>query len=248
VRHPALVEAVQAVLLGDPVRQPSDGECTAAGGDAPGPEQPSAPLLIWSSDLNIKPANSDAHFTFHQDSTYMGLEPAGRIVTAWIALTPATEQMGCLRCVSGSHTLGQLPHDEGTGGATNQLSRGQMACTQSGDSAAAQWSEQASVLPLQAGEVRLPSRAPSYQPEPRTCVGGDAWSFTSRSGVLLWSPVPIVAHLALSCCCWPTAGIDPLGAHCARIWTQPLNRATRWVGCALHGARRAPHGTTTFVG
>lgn len=90
----------------------------------------------------------------------MGLEPASRIVTAWIALTPATEQMGCLHCVSGSHKLGQLPHDENTGGTSNQLSRGQTARAPEGDGGAG-WAAQASALPLRAGEVRSRSIYPA---------------------------------------------------------------------------------------
>ena len=56
VRHPALVGAVAAVLG-------------------------TRDLVVWSSDLNVKEPQAPAHFTPHQDSTYMGLEPVAGVVT-----------------------------------------------------------------------------------------------------------------------------------------------------------------------
>ena len=44
-------------------------------------------ILLWSSDINIKHPNSPGLFLAHQDSTYAGLEPANKALTAWIALS-----------------------------------------------------------------------------------------------------------------------------------------------------------------
>ena len=80
-------------------------------------------ILVWSSGFFIKDAGDGAFVSWHQDSTYWGLEPPD-IVTAWIALTPSTVQSGCLKVVPGSHLMEQLPHAD-TFGDGNLLSRGQ---------------------------------------------------------------------------------------------------------------------------
>jgi ectoine hydroxylase-related dioxygenase (phytanoyl-CoA dioxygenase family) len=61
--------------------------------------------------------------SWHQDGTYFGLEPAEQI-TAWIALTDATPEMGCIKLLPGTHVIGQKPHDD-THSPGNLLSRGQ---------------------------------------------------------------------------------------------------------------------------
>ncbi len=80
-------------------------------------------LLIWSSEFFIKDPNDGGYVSWHQDSTYWGLEP-NTIATAWIALAPSTPQSGCMRVAPGSHTLSQLPHQD-TFEEKNLLSRGQ---------------------------------------------------------------------------------------------------------------------------
>ena len=87
VRHPVLVSAVRTVLESDNI-------------------------LVWSSDLCIKPPLSHGEFCWHQDSTYSGLEPSDRVVTAWLALTPSNNNSGCLSVISGSQaesSIAQLP-------------------------------------------------------------------------------------------------------------------------------------------
>ncbi len=80
-------------------------------------------ILLWTASMFAKPAGSGSYVSWHQDSTYWGLEPPD-IVTAWIALTPSTEESGCMRVVPGSHRWGQLDHRDGFAEA-NMLSRGQ---------------------------------------------------------------------------------------------------------------------------
>jgi non-haem Fe2+, alpha-ketoglutarate-dependent halogenase len=78
---------------------------------------------IWGSVLFIKEPNS-AHFvSYHQDATYMGLEPH-EFVSAWIALTPSTRDTGCMTMVSGTHQDGIQKHDD-TFHENNILTRGQ---------------------------------------------------------------------------------------------------------------------------
>ena len=63
-------------------------------------------LTVWPKD-----AGSGAYVSWHQDATYFALEPACH-VTAWVALTDAPVEAGCMEVVPGSHKLGQLPHAE----------------------------------------------------------------------------------------------------------------------------------------
>jgi non-haem Fe2+, alpha-ketoglutarate-dependent halogenase len=75
-------------------------------------------LTVWPKD-----AGSGAYVSWHQDATYFALEPACH-VTAWVALTDAPVEAGCMEVVPGSHKLGQLPHAE-LQDTENLLSRGQ---------------------------------------------------------------------------------------------------------------------------
>lgn len=75
-------------------------------------------LSVWPKD-----PGSGAYVSWHQDATYFALEPACH-VTAWVALTDAPVEAGCMEVVPGSHKLGQLPHAE-LQDAENLLSRGQ---------------------------------------------------------------------------------------------------------------------------
>lgn len=80
-------------------------------------------LLIWASGFFIKDPGDGAYISWHQDSTYWGLEPP-TIATAWIALTPSTTQSGCLKVAPGTHKMEQLPHNDSFAD-NNLLSRGQ---------------------------------------------------------------------------------------------------------------------------
>lgn len=82
-----------------------------------------ADILIWSSGFFIKDPGDPAFISWHQDSTYWGLEPP-TIVTAWIALTSSTDESGCMKVVPGSHKMEQLPHVDSFAD-DNLLSRGQ---------------------------------------------------------------------------------------------------------------------------
>lgn len=78
---------------------------------------------LWSSVLFIKEPMSGSFVSWHQDATYMALEP-DNFVTAWIALTPSTANSGCVSVIPGSHTNGRAPHTD-TFADDNILTRGQ---------------------------------------------------------------------------------------------------------------------------
>lgn len=98
VRHPKLVEAVKTFL---------------------GSED----ILVWSCDLNVKKAGTKGFFSWHQDSTYAGLEPASQVLTAWVAVSDAKAESGCLRFLAKTHRE-QLEHEE-TRSEDNMLAFGQ---------------------------------------------------------------------------------------------------------------------------
>ncbi len=82
-------------------------------------------IMVMSADIWTKPAQDRRHISFHQDAGYWNLDPLD-IVTAWVALTPATSANGCMRFLPGTHRLGRVVHDERRK-ADNMLSHGQTA-------------------------------------------------------------------------------------------------------------------------
>ena len=80
-------------------------------------------IVLTNTVLFIKEPNSLHHVTYHQDATYMGLEPQNSL-TAWIALTESTRENGCVRMIQGSHLLDIQEHID-TFGEDNILTRGQ---------------------------------------------------------------------------------------------------------------------------
>ncbi len=81
-------------------------------------------IMLWSCEYFIKDAHSTKIVSWHQDLTYWGMDGSDHEVTAWIALSPATEASGCMRFVPGSHQQSIVAHAD-TFGADNMLSRGQ---------------------------------------------------------------------------------------------------------------------------
>lgn len=81
-------------------------------------------ILIYSVEFMIKEQHSPKIITMHQDLTYWGLGATSDVVTAWIALSPATQQSGCMEFVAGSHKNPIMPHHD-TFDEDNMLSRGQ---------------------------------------------------------------------------------------------------------------------------
>lgn len=80
-------------------------------------------VMCWGTSLFIKDAH-DPHFvSWHQDSTYWGLDKPD-VITAWVALSAATRESGCMKMLPGSHTTKQIPHRD-TLAEHNLLTRGQ---------------------------------------------------------------------------------------------------------------------------
>ncbi len=80
-------------------------------------------ILCWTTNFFIKEAQSRGFVSWHQDSTYWGLEPDD-VVTAWVAFTRSDLESGCMKVIPGTHTQSQVPHTD-TFHPDNLLSRGQ---------------------------------------------------------------------------------------------------------------------------
>ena len=80
-------------------------------------------ILICGTTLFIKNPHEKGFVSFHQDATYIGLEPHNW-VTAWVAVTDSNEENGCMRMWLGSHK-GNIKHHEQKYDDGNLLTRGQ---------------------------------------------------------------------------------------------------------------------------
>jgi len=80
-------------------------------------------ILCWNTIFWIKEAASPSYVSWHQDLKYWGLD-CDDLVTAWVALSRASEESGCMRVLPGSHRGEMLPHDD-VYDPENMLTRGQ---------------------------------------------------------------------------------------------------------------------------
>jgi non-haem Fe2+, alpha-ketoglutarate-dependent halogenase len=120
IRHPRILDAVQDII---------------------GPD-----ILCWGTSFFIKERRNPGYVSWHQDSTYWGLEPPD-IITAWVAFTDSNATNGAMRIIPGTHKLDQAPHRD-TFAADNLLSRGQEIMVDVDE-------REAAMLELAAGEMSL---------------------------------------------------------------------------------------------
>ena len=80
-------------------------------------------ILVCGTTLFVKNPNEKGFVSFHQDAKYIGLEPYNW-VTAWVAITDANEENGCMRMWSGSHKNDLQYHNQKFD-ENNLLTRGQ---------------------------------------------------------------------------------------------------------------------------
>jgi len=66
-------------------------------------------VLLYNVTYIVKEPESSAYVAWHQDLTYWGLSSDDQ-VSAWLALSPATEDSGCMAMVPRSHHQGQVNH------------------------------------------------------------------------------------------------------------------------------------------
>ena len=80
-------------------------------------------IQLWGSVLFSKEPQSSGYVSWHQDATYMGLEPHDYL-TPWLALTPSDPENGCMRVIPSSH-LDPIQNHIDTFEENNILTRGQ---------------------------------------------------------------------------------------------------------------------------
>lgn len=80
-------------------------------------------ILLYNVTYIVKEPDAASHVSWHQDLTYWGLSHDDQ-VSMWLALSPATEQSGCMRMVPGSHRWGRAEH-VATRDPSNVLLQGQ---------------------------------------------------------------------------------------------------------------------------
>ncbi len=85
-------------------------------------------LLVYHLTCWVKEPGDGRFVSWHQDGTYFNLHPYEH-VTAWIPLSPATVETGCMMAIPGSHTIGQRDHKTEKS-AQNLLSNGQTIAAQ----------------------------------------------------------------------------------------------------------------------
>lgn len=67
-------------------------------------------VVLWRSHMFDKPPGDAREIPWHQDYKFWPIEPPLN-VSAWVALTPATQENGCVQIIPGSH-LDVVPHVE----------------------------------------------------------------------------------------------------------------------------------------
>lgn len=103
-----------------------------------------------------KAPDNKTYVSWHQDTVYLKFEP--RIITCWLALTPATVENGCLKIIPGSHKWGDMPHKEKVD-PYSMLTRGHYVSTEFDKS-------NATYVTLEAGEGILIDTAVLHASEP----------------------------------------------------------------------------------
>ena len=102
-------------------------------------------ILLWNTIFWIKEAGAGSYISWHQDTRYWGLS-SDNVVTAWLALSPASVEAGCMRVMPGTHKGDVLAHED-TYHKDNMLTRGQEIQNLDEDKSV--------YMPLKAGEMSI---------------------------------------------------------------------------------------------
>ena len=114
-------------------------------------------IFVWGTSLFVKDAGTESFVSWHHDSTYWGLSEPD-VVTAWVALSPATRESGCMKRMPGTHTWDQVPPAD-TLAADNLLTRGQEIAVEVDEADAA-------FVELRPGEISLHNIRTVHASEP----------------------------------------------------------------------------------
>ena len=115
-------------------------------------------ILCWNSWFWIKEADTSSYVSWHQDSQYWGLDTS-QLVTAWLALSPASEAAGCMKVLPGSHQGDPMQHVD-LYHQDNLLTRGQEIVDVD--------ESMAVTMPLQTGEMSFHNIRIAHASAPNT--------------------------------------------------------------------------------
>ena len=103
-------------------------------------------IFCWNTLFWIKEAHSPSFVSWHQDTKYWGLS-SDKVLTAWLALSPASRESGCMRVMPGTH-VGEVLKHEDRYHEDNMLTRGQEIYGEIDETRAAH-------MPLRIGEMSI---------------------------------------------------------------------------------------------
>ena len=153
-------------------------------------------IFVWGCSLFVKEPGQGTFVSWHQDSTYWGLSKPD-VLTAWIALSPATIDSGCMKMMPGTHKWDQIEHKD-TLSEKNLLTRGQEIAVDVDES-------QAVALELSPGQMSLHNIRTVHASEPNR-------STDRRIGVAVRYIAPHVKQLnAPDDSAWLVRGEDKFG-------------------------------------
>ena len=153
-------------------------------------------ILCWNTIFWIKDVGSRSFVSWHQDSRYWGLS-SEKVVSAWLALSEASMEAGCMRVMPGTHVGDTLVHRDSYH-EDNMLTRGQEIVEGVDDGRAVH-------MPLEAGQMSLHSYRLAH-------ASGPNLSDDRRIGVSMHFMPPDTAQVVGD---WDSAalvrGSDPFG-------------------------------------
>ena len=103
-------------------------------------------IMCYHATLWVKPEKSNSFVRWHQDGAYFFLDPALHI-TAWVALTLADDEAGCMQVIPASNKNPLFDHNDDIN-PDNMIPRGQGLATEVDTTEAVS-------MPLQAGQMSL---------------------------------------------------------------------------------------------
>jgi hypothetical protein len=170
IRHPRILDAIEDVI---------------------GPN-----ILVWTSTFFIKEPHSPTFAAWHQDGTYFGLDPKEQ-VCAWLALTDASREAGCMEQLSSRGAPRQYHH--AALGLANSINRAGQTIVEAFDES------QPVAMALPAGsfslhhELAVHRSAPNHASHRRIGIG------------LNYIPTHVRVDGAVRCCAMLVRGEDRYG-------------------------------------
>ena len=183
-------------------------------------------ILVYHSTMWIKEAHTPAYVRWHQDGAYFFLDPLEH-VTAWVALSEASELAGCMRVIPGTHRLPLVEHDDKPG-PHNMINRGQGISERfDGDKGVS--------MPLRTGELSLHHTALVHCSPVRS--GIDTPASPSKRSLMPWPRLIMLCGPGLSSCSTSGRRCVPATTRMQPARSDASESATQAVTCSS-GSRK----------